>query len=83
MPNELTTKQIEKIAFAVLRSHNDDRLWRALTYESGPYDVTKATLALQDLAAAFFRAGLASALATLAQPVVGAQPAQKFPQEKK
>ena len=67
MPNELTTKQIEEIAFAVLRSHNDDRLWRALTYESGPYDVTKATLALQDLAAAFFRAGLASAPAAPAQ----------------
>jgi len=66
VPNELTIKQIEEIAFAVLRSHNDDRLWRALTYESGPYDVTNATLALQDIASAFFRAGLASAPA--AQP---------------
>ena len=69
MPNELTTKQIEEIAFAVLRSHNDDRLWRALTYDSGPYDVTKATLALQDLASAFFRAGIASAPAAPAQAV--------------
>ena len=69
VPNELTIKQIEEIAFAVLRSHNDDRLWRALTYESGPCDVTKATLALQDLAAAFFRAGLASAPAAPAQAV--------------
>lgn len=69
VPNELTTKQIEEIAFAVLRSRNDDRLWRALTYDSGPYDVTKATLALQDLAAAFFRAGLASAPAAPAQAV--------------
>lgn len=69
MPNELTTKQIEEIAFAVLRSHNDDRLWRALTYDSGPYDVTKATLALQDLASSFFRAGLASAPAAPAQAV--------------
>lgn len=66
MSTELTTKRIEEIAFAVLRSHNDDRLWRALTYDSGPYDVTKATLALQDLASAFFHAGLASAPA--AQP---------------
>lgn len=69
MPTELTTKRIEEIAFAVLRSHNDDRLWRALTYDSGPYDVTKATLALQDLASAFFHAGLASAPAAPAQAV--------------
>jgi len=69
VPNELTIKQIEEIAFAVLRSHNDDRLWRALTYESGPYDVTNATLALQDIASAFFRAGLASAPAAPAQAV--------------
>lgn len=57
----LTDKQIGDIAFAVLRAHNDDRLWRALTYNSGPYDVTTPTLALRDLASAFFCAGIAVA----------------------
>ena len=76
MPTELTTKRIEEIAFAVLRAHNDDRLWRALTYDSGPYDVTKATLALQDLASAFFRAGITSA------PVPAQQQVPELPSSK-
>ena len=46
-----------------LREHNDNRLWRALTYDSGPYDVTTPTLALCHLARVFFAAGVAAALA--------------------
>lgn len=59
----LTDRQIEDLAFAVLREHNDDRLWRALTYDRGPYDVTTPTLALCHLARVFFAAGVAAALA--------------------
>ena len=59
----LTDSQIADMAFAVLREHNDNRLWRALTYDSGPYDVTTPTLALRDLARVFFAAGVAAALA--------------------
>ena len=40
-----------------------NRLWRALTYDSGPYDVTTPTLALCHLARVFFAAGVAAALA--------------------
>ena len=61
--HKLTDRQIEDLAFAVLREHNDDRLWRALTYDRGPYDVTTPTLALCDLARVFFAAGVAAALA--------------------
>lgn len=60
---ELTTEQVCSIGFAVLRAHNDDRLWRALTYDIGPYDVTTPTLALRDLASAFYAAGLAASKA--------------------
>ena len=58
----VTDKQIADIGFAVLRAHNDDRLWRALAYDSGPYDVTTPSLALLDLGRAFHSAGAASAL---------------------
>ena len=52
--HKLTDRQIADMAFAVLREHNDNRLWRALTYDSGPYDVTTPTLALCHLARVFF-----------------------------
>ena len=57
---KLTSEQVCNIGFAVLRAHNDDRLWRALTYDSGPYDLTTPNLALQELGAAFYAAGYAS-----------------------
>lgn len=57
---KLTSKQVCNIGFAVLRAHNDDRLWRALTYDSGPYDLTTPNLALQELGQAFYAAGAAS-----------------------
>lgn len=38
----LTDERIEKAVFAVLRECNSDRLWKALTYDSGPYEITKA-----------------------------------------
>ena len=53
----LTTEQVCNIVFAVLRAHNDDSLWRALTYDSGPYDLPTPNLALQQLGGAFFAAG--------------------------
>ena len=55
--HKLTDRQIEDLAFAVLREHNDDRLWRALTYDRGPYDVTTPSLALCHLARVFFGRG--------------------------
>ncbi len=58
---KLTDKLIADMAFAVLRAHNDDRLWRALTYDRGPYDVTTPSLALEHLARVFFGAGVAAA----------------------
>ena len=58
--HKLTDRQIADMAFAVLREHNDNRLWRALTYDSGPYDVTTPTLALCHLARVFFAAGAAA-----------------------
>ena len=61
--HKLTDRQIAELAFAVLREHNDNRLWRALTYDRGPYDVTTPTLALCHLARVFFAAGVAAALA--------------------
>ena len=60
--HKLTDRQIADLAFAVLREHNDNRLWRALTYDSGPYDVTTPTLALCHLARVFFAAGVAAAM---------------------
>ena len=64
-PPKLTSEQVCNIGFAVLRSHNDDRLWRALTYDSGPYDLTTPNIALRDLGQAFYAAGCAAgALAT-------------------
>lgn len=60
--HKLTDKQIAEIGFAVLRAHNDDRLWRALTYDSGQYDVTTPSLALCHLARVFFAAGVIAAL---------------------
>ena len=67
--HKLTDRQIEDMAFAVLRAHNDDRLWSALTYSSGPYDVTTPTLALCHLARVFFDAGVSAALGGATQPV--------------
>lgn len=61
--NSLTDARIGEIAFAVLRVHASDKLWRALTYDSGPYDVTKPNLALRDLASAFYCAGIAAGVA--------------------
>lgn len=61
--HRLTNRQIKELAFAVLREHNNYRLWRALTYDSGPYDVTTPNLALCHLARVFFAAGVAVALA--------------------
>lgn len=69
---KLTDKQVCDIGFAVLRAHNDDRLWRALTYNSGPYDVTMPALPLLDLGQAFYDAGRAAAAP---QPEVRALPA--------
>lgn len=60
--HKLTDQQIADLGFAVLRAHNDDRLWRALTYSSGPYEVTTPTLALCHLARVFFAAGVIAAL---------------------
>ena len=57
---KLTSEQVCNIGFAVLRAHNDDRIWRALTYDSGPYDLTTPNLALQELGAAFYAAGCAA-----------------------
>jgi hypothetical protein len=45
----LADEQLADALFAVLRRHNDNRAWRALTYESGPYDVTCASRLLIDL----------------------------------
>ena len=56
----LTNEQVCNIGFAVLRAHNDDRLWRAMTYDSGPYDLTTPNLALRELGQAFYAAGAAS-----------------------
>jgi len=56
----LTSEQVCHIGFAVLRACNDDRLWRALTYDSGPYDLTTPNLALQELGTAFYAAGYAA-----------------------
>ncbi|MBF9682925.1 hypothetical protein IAI36_11620, partial [Streptococcus pseudopneumoniae] len=54
-PTRLSDEQIQNAVFAVLRNHNDDKLWRALTYEKGPYDVTFPNLALLDIARAIER----------------------------
>jgi hypothetical protein len=66
--HKLTDRQIADMAFAVLREHNDNRLWRALTYDSGPYDVTTPTLALCHLARVFFGAGVAVGAANKTMP---------------
>ena len=57
---KLTIEQVCKLGFAVLRAHNDERLWRALTYDSGPYDLTTPNLALQELGQVFYAAGAAT-----------------------
>lgn len=59
--HKLTDDQIANMAFAVLRAYNDDRLWRALSYSSGPYEVAMPTVALCHLARVFFAAGLNAA----------------------
>lgn len=56
----LTKKELEDAAFPVLRAVNSDRLWRELTYSSGPYEVTCAKHVLVDIARA-----LESAIAAL------------------
>ncbi len=56
----LTSEQVCNIGFAVLRRYDDDKLWRALTYETGPYDLTMANRPLQELGAAFYAAGYAA-----------------------
>lgn len=66
----LTIEQVCNIGFAVLRNHNDDRLWRALTYDCGPYDLTAPNLALQQLGAAFYAAGLAAGVTPAKRPLV-------------
>ena len=71
---KLTCEQVCNIGFAVLRSHNDARLWRALTYDSGPYDLTTPNLALQDLGAAFYAAGYADAPKTTMKVEVSSDP---------
>lgn len=71
---QLTTKQLCSIGFAVLRAHNDDRLWRALTYDSGPYDLTTPNLALRDLGQAFYAAGCAEAPKTTMKVEVSLDP---------
>lgn len=73
VPN-LTSEQLCNIGFAVLRAHNDDRLWRALTYDSGPYDLTTPNLALQELGAAFYAAGYAEAPKTTMKAEISADP---------
>jgi hypothetical protein len=72
-PN-LTAEQVCNIGFAVLRAHNDDRLWRALTYDSGPYDLTTPNLALQELGAAFYAAGYAEAPKTTMKVEISSDP---------
>ena len=72
---QLTTKQLCSIGFAVLRAHNDDRLWRALTHDSGPYDLTTPNLALRDLGRAFYAAGHAEAPNTTMKVEVSSDPA--------
>ena len=71
---KLTIEQVCKLGFAVLRAHNDDRLWRALTYDSGPYDLTTPNLALQELGAAFYAAGYAEAPKTTTKVEVSSDP---------
>ena len=71
---KLTSEQVCHIGFAVLRAHNDDRLWRALTYDSGPYDLTTPNLALQELGAAFYAAGYAEAPKTTMKVEVSSDP---------
>lgn len=66
--HKLTDSHIADLAFAVLREHNDNRLWRALTYDSGPYDVTTPSLALCHLALVFFGAGVAVGEANKTMP---------------
>jgi len=73
-PPKLTSEQLCNIGFAVLRAHNDDRLWRALTYDSGPYDLTTPNLALQELGAAFYAAGYAEAPRTTMKVEVSSDP---------
>ena len=65
LPVPLPAKKIEDIAFAVLRAFDDDRLWRALTYEHGPYDINTPTLALEHLAQAFYTEGARACMAPL------------------
>lgn len=72
---KLTSAQVCNIGFAVLRAHNDERLWRALTYDSGPYDLTTPNLALQELGAAFYAAGYADAPKTTMKVEVSSDPA--------
>ena len=72
--HKLTDRQIADMAFAVLREHNDNRLWRALTYDSGPYDLTTPNLALQELGAAFYAAGYAEAPKTTMKVEVSSDP---------
>ena len=74
IPPKLTSEQLCNIGFAVLRAHNDDRLWRALTYDSGPYDLTTPNLALQELGAAFYAAGYAEAPRTTMKVEVSSDP---------
>ena len=71
---KLTREQVCNIGFSVLRAHNDDRLWRALTYDSGPYDLTTPNLALQELGAAFYAAGYAEAPKTTMKAEISADP---------
>lgn len=71
---KLACEQVCNIGFAVLRAHNDDRLWRALTYDSGPYDLTTPNLALQALGAAFYAAGYAEAHKTTMKAEISADP---------
>jgi hypothetical protein len=71
---ELTAEQVCNIGFAVLRAYDDDKLWRALTYETGPYDLTMANRPLQQLGAAFYAAGYAAAPKTTMKVEISAGP---------
>lgn len=54
-PLPLTDERLEAVLFHVLRHENDDKLWKALTYDSGPYEVTKMRPIVGKLMAAIER----------------------------
>jgi hypothetical protein len=55
-PQPLTDEQIAKAAFEVMRSYKSDTVWKAMTYDSGPYDITKLRPVVLEIARAILAA---------------------------